>query len=424
MSGGRGFYAIKMWRTVAWLCFLWTVIGRCVGSELIPPNTAVATRNFPSDVLAIGWSTTLLSSRVVLGVGNTANADHGHRSAGFLYHLDTNEWTATGDLPDGVVGLGQSVTALANGKALALGRNAKHEPVAFLFDPGSGLWTPTGAVRGDSGIGYGLQSVLLPTGAVLVLREAQPRAGWLYDPRENRWSMTGAFPVETRGFPYVVPLANGLVFVIAQGADLSKSWVAMLYDPVENTWEETGALPGKFQGALAWRAVLGDGSVLVMGYQYEPRIEICALIYHPRSNEWVKVGRPPSDVFGIRAMWRMPGGRIFISVMTLRRGEVSMLFDPVKDEWTPIAAPAGLAFGIGMLGSLADGSTWGIGYRSHVLADALHYSAAKNTWEAIGPLPAGLEHVSPALENGAVLIFTGPNTGGVSRIEKSFLYLP
>src|SRR5580658_9429618 len=86
--------------------------GCCFGDNSPSKNIWIDTGNPPSGILSIGWHTELLSNGLVLGVGNR---DVGRHSVAYLYSVKTNEWSVTGDIPDGIAGLASSVTQLPNG---------------------------------------------------------------------------------------------------------------------------------------------------------------------------------------------------------------------------------------------------------------------------------------------------------------------
>jgi hypothetical protein len=74
---------------------------------------------------------------------------------------------------------------------------------------------------------------------------------------------------------------------------------------------------------------------------------------------------------------------------------------------------------------LANETFWAIGYRNNRDADELIYSPKLNTWTRIGRLPEGVTGMcDTSREDGAVLLFVGPNVGGRSENTNALLYFP
>lgn len=376
----------------------------------------------PLGIYAIGWGTALLSNGSVLGVGN---ANIGRHSAAFLYDTKANEWSATRDIPDGIVGLGPSMTQLQNGVVLALGSDSDRNSVALLFDPVSKQWSTTGPLPSKF-IGNGKKMVLLSTGDVLVLGDAVHNVGWLYNYKNNIWFNTEKLPIQVAGFPYATAISNGQVLVIAEdNSSITKRWVGILYEPANKSWTLTGNMPTALQGSTTNATILSDGSILVSGFQSAPSAFV-ALLYNPKSNTWTETGTLPKETIEIKAAKLLPNGSVLaISSNVLSNELTGLLFNPIDNKWEKTGfMPAGL-IGIKLNGVLPDGTVWAIGRRNNLQSDELIYSPTQKSWTAIGKLPNGIIHVSsPIRTNGTVLLFAGPNDGSRSSIDNVVLYLP
>jgi hypothetical protein len=120
-------------------------------------------------------------------------------------------WIVTGDLnvPHG----GQTATLLQNGKVLVAGGDATGVG-AELYDPATGMWTPTGSMVAARGPWKA--ATLLQNGKVLVAGgQNGPLAlasAELYDPATGVWTATGSMHV-VRNTHTATLLLNGQVLV-------------------------------------------------------------------------------------------------------------------------------------------------------------------------------------------------------------------
>jgi len=164
--------------------------------------------------------TVLLPNGKVLVIGGRAsnNGVAYEQSSAEIYDPVVDGWSPTGSMAQARCAF--TATVLANGKVLVVGGATFSIPTwtvfatAELYDPATGLWTPTGAMAQARN---SHTAILLPDGRVLVA------GGWtfsnnfwsdpfdsaeIYDPTTGRWSPAGSMPVPMLA-PALTPLGNG-----------------------------------------------------------------------------------------------------------------------------------------------------------------------------------------------------------------------
>ena len=165
---------------------------------------------------------TLLNDGTVLVAGgfNVTGQNLTVFSSSELFNPNTNAWSrTTGSLTDGRYQ--HTATLLNNGKVLvAGGYNAGNPPLATaeLYDPSTGLWTPTGSLATARAIHT---ATLLSNGKVLVMggldSSGNPLASTeIYDPSTGIWTTTGNLLNARDNFTATL-LLNGKV--LAAGGD-------------------------------------------------------------------------------------------------------------------------------------------------------------------------------------------------------------
>lgn len=206
----------------------------------------------------------------------------------FLYNPTTNRWTATSDVPAGLVGNNsdvQTVTSVPGSRVLVAGALR-----AMVYDPTSGRWAEAGSFpdTGGASIALGLPSwngfsaTGLPSGDVLLaggtaLQGTTPGGAPIYTATSQvmRWDhATGVLAVAESmpvGLYYhsSAALADGRV-LLAGGSDsvgihtssdpITK---AVIYDPATHAWTAAAPLPVARYQAIA--ATLADGRVVLIG---------------------------------------------------------------------------------------------------------------------------------------------------------------
>ncbi len=393
-----------------------------------PQKSWTATKNPPTAIYSIGWDTVLLSNGSLLGIGWAISGRH---SLAFFYDATANEWSQTGDVPDGTGGF--NLTKLPNGKVLAIGVDINRNTVALLFDPASKQWYPTGPLPSKT-IDIIPRIVVLPNENVLVLRSSVLNstvntAGWLYNYKNNTWSVTQSIPIQINGFIYATNIANGQVLAIATDhLTLTEKWIGMLYDPTNNSWALTGDIPTAMHGNNInnnQAAVLSDGSVFVTGYQSYPALPI-VLYFNPKINTWSIAGTLPKDTLDIKVVKALPDGNVLAITGVMQKIWLTgLLYNPANDKWVSTDFMPTDVLGINFINDLPNGTLWAIGRKNNLFAEELIYSPTTKSWTSVRNLPNGITHVSPLLrENGAALLFTGPNSDTRSGIDNAVLFTP
>jgi Galactose oxidase, central domain len=207
-----------------------------------------------------------------------------------------------------------TATLLPNGKVLLIGGEtgwtggAPNTPIATpsaeLYDPGTGLFQPTGNMN------TGREShtaTLLADGRVLVTGGATPQGGsWetlqtaeVYDPASGTFLPTGNM-VNPRIFHTATLLSNGKVLVT--GGNVGGA-TAELYDPVAGSF----ALTGKMSVARSFHTatLLSNGKVLVVG-------GATADVYDPGTGVFTPVG-PPITARSLHTATLLEDGTVLIA---------------------------------------------------------------------------------------------------------------
>jgi hypothetical protein len=219
-----------------------------------------------SRVLATG--TRLLDGRVLVagGVDSAGN----FLSSAEIYNPVTGTWTLTSPMayPQG----GAVAVLLNNGRVLVYGGGIAGGPggvtnLAQVFDPVTGLWTPTGSMN---------QCRQSFTGTLLANGQAMAVGGYcggylssteLYNPSTGTWSLTGSLPGPVANAS-ATTLSTGKVLV-AGGTTGFSITRAQLFDPNSGTWAVTGSLTQarawSSSYALSGTILLNSGQVLAVG---------------------------------------------------------------------------------------------------------------------------------------------------------------
>ena len=215
---------------------------------------------------ALHTATLLPSGQVLVAGGTSTLLPPSPLTSAELYDPATGLWTPTGDLA--AARLFHTATLLGTGQVLAAGGINFFASLssAELFDPASGLWTPTGDLGAARG---GHTDTLLPSGQVMVAGGYDPSASpsvlssaELYDPGTGMWTATGG--LTTARYDHAATLLmSGQVLVAAGYSGLTELSNSELYDPPTGTWTVTGDLATARRGHQA--TLLASGQVLVSG---------------------------------------------------------------------------------------------------------------------------------------------------------------
>ena len=300
-----------------------------------------------------GHTATLLpDGRVLVAGGN--GAIHATDNLGFRY-LDSAEvydpatglWTATGRMT--TARSAHMATLLPNGMVLVEGGANDVSGTAFplasaeLFDPATGLWTPTGnmaEVRWDH------TATLLPNGTVLVTSFSagtEPASAEIYDPRSGSWAVTGYLVNGLRYSPTATLLPDETVLVAGglspQGYP-SPTASAERYYWGSASWAVSGEMiTGERLRHTA--TLLPDGTVLVAGGEGGGGLSAgdrlaSAEVYDHRGDAWTATGSLGTDRQSHKAV-RLPNGSVLVMGGDGDGGDVltsAELYDPDSGSWT------------------------------------------------------------------------------------------
>jgi hypothetical protein len=220
-----------------------------------------------------------------------------------LYDPSTGLWSPTGDMvrPRTTA----SAVLLPDGRVLvASGFAEEGEPPlkCELYDPVTGEWSTTGRLHQLHVGYYGPPSIpltLLPDGNVLIAAGGsangtfirEDNAAEIYHPDRGSWVFTTSLHKARLGHTATL-LENGQVLV-AGGNGLAIFSSCELYDPVTATWTPTDNLVRPHTGHTA--SLLDDGRVLLAGGNSRDSFFLGGdsrdtELYEPNSGTWTKAG--------------------------------------------------------------------------------------------------------------------------------------
>jgi hypothetical protein len=289
-----------------------------------------------------------------------------------------------------------TLTRLANGKILAAGglNGATGLPSAELFDPGTGLWTPTASLGTPR---WGHSATLLADGTVLVTGGSTTRPGGgvtalrsaeRFDPDPDHPAWHAVQPMtDARTAHTAVPLETGLVLVVGGvvpvgAADDPALAFCELYDPGRDKWTATGSL---LHGRRHHRAtLLSGGAVLVTGgtapgspgtTPFDPFSQRTVERFDPATGKWTEKKPMPSGRAFHRAV-ALPGNQLLVAGGAASDRDESgfrsaFVYDDGQDDWSPVSGLRDGRWSFGAL-ALADGrvlATGGVGRSGLAAAD-------------------------------------------------------
>jgi hypothetical protein len=210
-----------------------------------------------------------------------------------LYDPSTNTCSPTGSMAEGRALIG--IWLLSNGKVLVAGGIPTFVigtslGTSELYDPSTGLWTPTGDLNTAVG---GPSAVTLSDGTPLCIAGNQSgpwgNSSQIYSVSDGTWSATtgvSAYSFECGGGNNSILLNNGKVLTAAGNPPPMHSGVCELYDPGTQTYTLTGSL--NIPRAEACLFKLSDGRILIAGGDLsdgESCTNTCE-IYDPSLGTW------------------------------------------------------------------------------------------------------------------------------------------
>jgi hypothetical protein len=246
-----------------------------------------------------------------------------------------------------------TVTVLANGKVLAVGgKGSSGNKLASceLYDPATGLWTPTGSLNTGRAAHI---AVLLNDGTVLVAGGISNTSVTLssverYDPATGTWSVMPSMAHAVWDLT-ATRLQDGRVLV-AGGCPSPYTAAAQLFDPATNTWSTTGSMTMPRCDHRA--TLLDDGRVLITGGTYLQADSYRAEIFNPATGVFTATPNASSYKQPHQAT-RLADGRVLLLSGNSSGNEI---YDPVSNSWSNAPAPFEQRYDqVAVL--LADGST-------------------------------------------------------------------
>jgi len=251
-------------------------------------------------------------------------------------------WLSGGGL--GVRRQAHTATLLADGKVLFAGGGwqvdeASRKEVlasASIFDPVQGITdvAPLSTARQYH------TATLLPNGQVIVVggelnSNTTLLSAELFNPATKSWQSAASL-IGPRRHHTATLLNNGKVLIVGGANDSSDLATAELYDPAANRWAITGSLSTARRYHTA--TLLADGKVLVVGGENNGSAINTAEIYNPDTGVWSATGIL-NNARKRHTATQLLNGKILVtggaSAATLAAAET---FDPITGIWTPTAA--------------------------------------------------------------------------------------
>ena len=217
-----------------------------------------------------------------------------------LYNPTAGTFTATGSMVQARAEF--AVTLLANGQVLVAGGCTAFDVngcasvtnKAEIYNPATGTWKATGALRGAR---HAMTATLLPSGKVLVAGGATAasdavNSSEIYDPTAKTWTL-GLKMVTARSDYASIMLGTGKVLFMGgeniNGVSINK---AELYNPSTGKFTKTGNMTATREEHTA--ALLANGNVLVSGGNKKTLTTQTPLasaeLYNPATGTWTATG--------------------------------------------------------------------------------------------------------------------------------------
>jgi Kelch motif/Galactose oxidase, central domain len=287
-------------------------------------------------------ATLLLDGKVLVAGGRPGPlGDGAATSSAELYDPGSGTWSATGSMRGAREG--QIATRLQNGTVLVAagygprpGSRFTELATAELYDPISGIWTPTGdMVSADRRTA----TLLLNGQALAVGGNLNPNEPELFDPDSGTWTATGSLTRLRREGSTATLMRDGKVLVTGGLGRVNDPASAELYDPSSGSWTATRNM--KVRRTSATATVLADGRVLVVGgasYDRDPTPLATAELYDPISGSWTATGNMVTTRGGGYSVTVLPDGKVLLAGGFRSNGSRTLasaeLYDPGTGTWT------------------------------------------------------------------------------------------
>jgi hypothetical protein len=289
----------------------------------------------------------------------------------------------------------------APGSALALdnGKILTWDGCWTVFDPATGIFTPTGSTT------IPFQPDYQPPNPAVLLKSGQvyfPN-GEIYDPSTGRF-----YPIPVKlASSTATLLHDGRILVLAYETTDPNEYDANhvapeIYDPRTGQATPTGAMPAKVDGLAV---TLADGHVLVLGSSTQ------ALLYDPSTNTFAETG---SMLISPSCITSLQDGRWLVAGDPDSR--IAEVYDPRAGQFAKVAPMARLM--AGECATLADGRVLAlgtVGSDQDSTAGPLVYSAQiydpkANHWTNLGRIEPKLYGPALiALPDGRAVVLGGDN---------------
>lgn len=276
-------------------------------------------------------ATLLQNGRVLIAGGLPGGYGNNPLASAEVYDPATGLFTPTGAMT--TARTQHTATLLADGKVLITGGRgpivqglgAEELASAELYDPLTGAFTPTGAMNALRGLHA---ATLLPDGRVLMIGCAIPcnsAIAEIYDPAAGNFLDAG--PPGAGGGTATL-LTDGRVLITGGCPADFRGTKAQLYDPASGTFRSTGPLPTGCSN-INMATLLLTGQVLIEGSDEYPDPATAAL-FDPPSGTFAVIG------FAIRprefsAAVLVPDGTVLITGGQLPGGNG----DPSAEVYSP-----------------------------------------------------------------------------------------
>ncbi len=252
---------------------------------------------------------TLLPNGKVLITGGTGNGLQPLASAE-LYDPSTGMFTPTGSMTTART-WGHTATLLANGKVLIAGGTnslTTYAPLtsAELYDPSTGMFTLTGSMP-TAQVTDG--AALLQDGRVFVAGDSNAA---IYDPASGTFAQAGAYvdaaPVL---WSTVNLLLDGRVLLTGCAVQCTVG-ATELFDTKSGTFSTTGPMTGYTWGNVNTATLLTDGKVLFVGNDENDGTLADAEIYDPTAGTFTSLGKATAP-HEFAAAVRLADGTVLIT---------------------------------------------------------------------------------------------------------------